>query len=64
MKLTFNCLDGLYLHEECLLMDTIMKDQPSNQSAAEIEKLNREKNTRNKIKEVISKPSPKILFCE
>ena len=37
MQQTFNCLDGLYLHEGCLLIDTIMKDQLSKKSAAEIE---------------------------
>ena len=38
---TFNRLDGLYLHERCLLIDTIKEDQLRKQSAAEIEKLNR-----------------------
>ena len=40
MQRTFNILDRLYLHEKCLLIDTIIKDQPKKQSAAEIEKLN------------------------
>ena len=36
-------MDVLYLRELCLLIDTIMKYQLSKKSAAEIEKLNREK---------------------
>ena len=45
------------------MIDTITKDKFRKQSAAEIEKLNREKNSRNKIKEGTSKPYPKkILF--
>ena len=51
MQLMFNRLDGLYLREICLLVDTIIKDQLRKQSAA--------KNSRNKIKEGPSKPSPK-----
>ena len=57
MQRTFNCLDRLYLHERFILIDAIVKDQLSNQSEAEIEKLNREKNSRNKRKEGTSKPS-------
>ena len=34
MQLTFNCLDGLFLREECLVIDTILEDQLSKQSAA------------------------------
>ena len=34
---TFNCLNGLYLCEGYLLMDTIMKDQSRKNSAEEIE---------------------------
>ena len=65
MQQTFNGLDGLYLREICLLIDAIMKDQMWKQSAAEIEKLNREKMSIKKIKEGTSKPSPKkVLFCE
>ena len=64
MKRAFNCLDGLYLRERYLLIDAIMKYQSRKQSAAEVEKLNREKNTRNKRKEGTSKSYPKILFCE
>ena len=64
MQRMFNRLDGLYLHEECLLIDTIINDQSRNQSAAEIEKPNREKKAGNKRKEGISKSSPKSLFCE
>ena len=36
MQWTFNCMDGLYIHEECILIDTIMKYQSINQSSAEI----------------------------
>ena len=36
MQLTFNCMDGLYIHEKFLLIDTIIKDKPRKQSAAEI----------------------------
>ena len=43
MKWTFNYLDGLYLRHRCILIHAITKDQMRNQSAAEIEKLNREK---------------------
>ena len=39
----FNRLDELYLRERYLLIDTMMKDQLRNQSAAEFGKLNREK---------------------
>ena len=59
MQRTFNRLDGLYLNERCLLIYVIMKDQLRKQSAEEIEKPNREKNSRIKIKEGTSKPSPK-----
>ena len=48
----FNNLGGLYLREIILLMDTIMKYQLRNQSAAEIEKLNREKKARKKDRKV------------
>ena len=59
MQQTFNHMDVLYLREIFHLMNTIMKDQLRKQSAAEIEKLNREKKSRNKRKEGTSKPSPK-----
>ena len=59
MKQTFIRMDGLYLHEKCLLIDAIIKYQFRKQIAAEIEKLNREKKARNKVKEGTSKPSPK-----
>ena len=59
MQRTFNRLDGLYLHKKILLIDTIKEYQSKNQSAAEIEKLNREKKSRNKRKEGTSKPSTK-----
>ena len=48
MQGTFNCLDGLYLHEKSLLIYTIIKDQLRKQSAAEIEKPNREKSQKQK----------------
>ena len=38
MKRTFNRLYGLYMHEKCPLIDTIIKYQSTKQSAAEIEK--------------------------
>ena len=37
MQQTLNFLDGLYFCEECLLIDTIMKDQLRIQNTAEIE---------------------------
>ena len=40
---TFNRLDALYLCEICLFVYAIMKYQTRKKSAAEIEKLNREK---------------------
>ena len=55
MPLTFNLLDELYLREGCVLIDAIMKDQLSKQSAEEIEKPNREKRDKNKRKEGTSK---------
>ena len=62
MQQTFNRLDGLYLRETCILIDVIMKDQLREQISAEIEKLNREKKARNKIKKCTSKTSPKKVF--
>ena len=64
MQQTFNRLDGLYLNEKCLLMDTIIESQSRKQSAADIERMNREKKTRNKRKEGTSRLSPKKMFCE
>ena len=64
MQRKFNRLDGLYLREKCLLIDTIMKDQLRRKSAAEIEKPNRETKARNKRKEVTSISSSKKLLCE
>ena len=64
MQQTFNLLDGLYLHENFLLVDTIKEYQSREHIAAEIEKLNSETNSRNTRKEGISKPYPKSLFCE
>ena len=39
MQRTFNCMDGLYLREICLLIDVITKDQLRKQCAAEIKKI-------------------------
>ena len=43
MQQTFNRLDGLYIHEKCLLINRIIKYQFRKQIAAEMEELNREK---------------------
>ena len=59
MQQTFSCLYGLYMDEKCLLIDTIKEYQLRKQSAAEIEKPNREKKARKKRKEGISKTSSK-----
>ena len=56
---TFNRLDGLYLRNFFLLIDNILKDQLSKQSAAKTKKLNKEKKSRNKRKKGTSMPSPK-----
>ena len=40
MLRTFNCLDGLYLHEKSLLIDTIIENKSMKQIAAEVERLN------------------------
>ena len=48
LQWTFNLLYGLYLNDKCLLINTIKEDQYRKQSAAEIEKLNREKKERKK----------------
>ena len=45
---TFNCLDGLYLPEKCILMDTIIENQSIKQSAEEVERLNRRKKQKQK----------------
>ena len=49
---TFNSLDGIFLRERCLLIDTIIKDQLRKQCTSEIEILNREKRTETKEREV------------
>ena len=41
MQQTFNSMDGLYLYETCLLIDTIIKYNLRKQSVAEIENMNR-----------------------
>ena len=48
MQRTFNSMDGLYIHERFLLIDTIIKYQSRKQSAAKIEKLNRKKSPEKK----------------
>ena len=58
MQQMFNSLDGLYLCKKYLLINTIRNDQWRKQSAAENEKLNREKKPRNKS---ASKTSSKKL---
>ena len=50
MQQTFNCLDRLYMHEKCLLIDAIKEDQFRKQSATEIERLDVVKKDRNKQK--------------
>ena len=63
MQGTFSCMDGLYIHEECVLIDTIKKYQFRKQSAADIEGLKREKNDRNKRrKEHISLLQKRAVF--
>ena len=57
MQWKFNRLDGLYLHQTYILIDTIMEYQTRKWSAAEIEKLNREIKDRNKK----SKVHPSLL---
>ena len=64
MQQMFSCLYGLYMHEKCLLMDTIREYQFSKQSAAEFEILNRDKNNRNKKRKVHLSLLPKRMFCE
>ena len=63
MQLMFNRLDGLYLCEKCILIDTSMKYQFRKESAAKIEKLNREKKVQKQKKgRYILSFSKKILF--
>ena len=62
MQQKFNPLDGLYIHEKCLLIYAIIKYQPSKQSAAEIEKLNREKRPETKERKVHLRILQKSLF--
>ena len=59
MQKKLNRLDVLYSHKKFLLIYTIKEEKSRNQGEAEIEKLNREKKTRNKRKKGTSKPSPK-----
>ena len=55
-------MDGLYLREKYLLIDTITKYQLENQSTAEIEKLNREKKDRKKERKVYLRLLQKSCF--
>ena len=43
MQRTFNRLDGMYLHENSLLIDTTKLNKPRNQIAVEVERMNRKK---------------------
>ena len=52
MQRTFNPLDGLYLHEKSLLIDTITENQSRKQSAEEFERLKRKKRIDTKIRKV------------
>ena len=65
MPRMFNHINGLYVKEKSLLIDTILKYQLMNESAKEVEKSNRDNTNRNGNKKDTSKPSPKKgLFCE
>ena len=50
MQRTFNCLDGLYMDGFFVLMDTIKKFQLRKHSAAEVERPNRGKKDRKKVR--------------
>ena len=63
MQRLFNCLDGLYIHEKCFLVYTVIENQLKRQSVAEIEKLNKEKKTRKK-RNINLSLLKKSLFCE
>ena len=52
MQQTFNCLDGSYMDETFILINTIKIYQLRKQSTAEIEKLNREKSQETKKRRV------------
>ena len=60
----FNRMDGLYLHEICLLIDAIMKYQLRKHSAVEIEKLNIKKRPETKERKVNIRLLKKSLFCK
>ena len=64
MQKTFNRPDGLYLREIYLLIYSIMKDHNRKQSAAEIEKPDREKKSKKKERKVHPILLQKILFFE
>ena len=55
MQQTFSCLDGLYMDEKCLLIDTIKKINSIKQSTAEVEMFNRYNKNRNKKRRVFCK---------
>ena len=63
MQLMLIFMDGLYMDEKCVLIDTIKRYQWINQSAVEVERLNRDKKDRKKKKVHLSL-LPKRLFCE
>ena len=65
MQITFIRLDGLYLYENFILIDTIKKYQLRKQSVAEVKIMNREKKYRKKKKRKVH-PSllKKRLFFE
>ena len=59
MPRMFNHLTQLYVKEKNLLIDTILKYQPRDESAKEVEEPNRYNNTINGNNKDTSKPSPK-----
>ena len=64
MQQKSNSMDGLYLHEESLLIYTIIENQSREKSAAEVETLNRKWITETKIRNVHQSLLQKILSCE
>ena len=64
MQQTFSCLDGLFMDEKCLLIDTIKKSKLRKQSAAEVGGLNIEKTYRYKKWKEHLNLLQKRLFCE
>ena len=62
MQRKFIFLDGLYLHEICLLIDTIIENKPRKQSAVEVERPNRKKGQKQKKGRYIQAFSKKGCF--